>query len=253
MLRAAAALWAREIVKFVRDRGRVVGALVQPLLFWVLLGVGFGGSFTMPGGSPDVAYLTYLFPGMVALVLLFSAIFSTISVVDERQEGFLQAALVAPVPRTAIVLGIVGGGATLAIVQAALFLLLAPLAGLTPSGTGVLVIVAAVVPMALGFTALGFVMAWRLETTRGFHAVMNLVLMPLWFLSGGLFPAESVPAAFRWAMELNPAYYGVEALRAGLVGLETVPGWPLALAINVGFALLLIGAAAATVRRSLFD
>ena len=132
MLTVVRALWLREITKFLRDRSRLVGALVQPLGFWVLLGLGFYGTFQMPGTAPgasEVGYLEYLYPGIIALILLFTAIFSTISVVQERQEGFLQAALVAPVPRTTIVLGLVSGGTTLAVAEAALFLLLAPLLG----------------------------------------------------------------------------------------------------------------------------
>ena len=124
MLTALRALWLREITKFLRDRSRLVGALIQPLGFWVLLGLGFYGTFQMPGAD-DVGYLEYLYPGIIALILLFTAIFSTISVVQERQEGFLQATLVAPVPRLTIVLGLVSGGTTLAVAEAVLFLLLA--------------------------------------------------------------------------------------------------------------------------------
>ncbi|HLT45745.1 MAG TPA: ABC transporter permease [Rubricoccaceae bacterium] len=256
MLRAVAALWTREVVKFVRDRSRLVGALAQPLGFWVLLGLGFGGTFRMPGAEASVPYLEYLYPGIVALILLFTAIFSTISVVEERQQGFLQAALVAPVPRAAIVLGNVLGGTTLALAQAALFLLLAPLVGLAPSLAGLGIVAAAAVPTALAFTALGFVIAWRLETTRGFHAVMNLFLLPMWFLSGAFFPAEGAPAVLRALMYANPAFYGVSALRQGLYWPAEAPGagLPLGLALGVSalFALLLLGLATLTVRRPLF-
>ena len=256
MLRAVAALWTREVVKFVRDRSRVVGALAQPLGFWVLLGFGLGGTFQMPGSDASVPYLAYLFPGIIALILLFTAIFSTISVVEERQQGFLQAVLVAPVPRLALVLGNVLGGTTLALVQAALFLLLAPLVGLTPSLVGLAIVFAAALPTALAFTALGFIMAWRLETTRGFHAVMNLFLLPLWFLSGAFFPAVGAPVALRWVMHLNPAFYGVAALRQGLYWPEAAPGVALPLSLSLAvittFAVVLLGLATWTVRRPLF-
>lgn len=249
------ALWLRELTKFTRDRSRLVGALVQPLGFWVLLGIGFHGAFRMPGAE-EVGYLEYLFPGIVALVLLFTAIFSTITVVQERQEGFLQAALVAPVPRTAIVLGLVSGGATLAVAEAALFLLLAPLVGLVPSLTGLLVVLLAASAMALAFTALGFVIAWRLDTTRGFHAVMNLFLLPMWFLSGAFFPVESVPAPLHGLLYLNPATYGVAALRQGLYLPEAAPGVALPLAVSlagaIAFAAAMLALAVRTVRRPLF-
>ncbi|MDX1531158.1 MAG: ABC transporter permease [Rhodothermales bacterium] len=249
------ALWRREITKFLRDRSRLIGALVQPLGFWVLLGLGFYGSFQLPGAA-EVGYLEYLYPGIIALILLFTAIFSTISVVQERQEGFLQAALVAPVSRTAIVLGLVSGGTTLAVAEAALFLLLAPLVGLTPTLVGLGVVVLAAVLMALAFTALGFTIAWRLDTTRGFHAVMNLFLLPMWFLSGAFFPAAGVPAALRWVMWANPAYYGVAAVREGLYWPAEAPGlvMPLGLALGVAalFAVAMVGLAVHTVRRPLF-
>jgi ABC-2 type transport system permease protein len=251
---AVGALWRREITKFLRDRSRLVGALVQPLGFWVVLGLGFHGTFRIPGAE-DVGYLEYLYPGILALVLLFTAIFSTISVVTERQEGFLQAALVAPIPRTALAFGLISGGATLAVAEVALFLLLAPLAGAAPSAGGVLAALAAAALLALAFCALGFTMAWRLETTRGYHAVMNLFLMPLWFLSGAVFPPESLPALLRPVLYVNPVTYGVAALRQGLYGAEA-PGVALPLAANLGvsalFAAALLAVAVATVRRPLF-
>lgn len=257
MIAVVRALWWREITKFLRDRSRVIGALVQPLGFWVLLGLGFYGTFEMPGAATgDVNYLEYLYPGIIALILLFTAIFSTITVVTERQEGFLQAALVAPVPRTTIVFGLVSGGATLAIAEAVLFLLLAPLVGLTPGLLGLGIVLTATVAMALAFTALGFVIAWRLETTRGFHAVMNLFLLPMWFLSGAFFPATGVPAALRAVMYANPAFYGVAAIRQGLYMPEAAPGVGLPLALTLGvsvaFAVGVLALAVWTVRRPLF-
>ena len=135
------ALWRREILKFVRDRSRLVGALLQPLGFWVLLGLGFRGTFRMPvETAADVGYMEFLFPGIIALILLFTAIFSTIYVVEDRKAGFMQAALVAPGSRVALVLGNVLGGATLALAEAALFLFLMPTIGLTPSLPGLLLI-----------------------------------------------------------------------------------------------------------------
>ena len=128
---AIAALWKRELLKFVRDRKRVLGALAQPIAFWLLLGLGFQGSFQLPGSTPtDVSYMEFLFPGIVVLMILFTAIFSSFSVIEDRTSGFLQAAVVAPVRRSVIALGTVLGGTTLALIQAVLFLLLAPLVGI---------------------------------------------------------------------------------------------------------------------------
>lgn len=249
------ALWKREIIKFMRDRSRLIGALVQPLGFWLVLGIGFYGTFHMPGVE-GLGYLEYLFPGIIALILLFTAIFSTISVVQERQEGFLQAALVAPVSRATIVLGLVSGGTTLAVGHAALFLLLAPFAGYTLTVVGVAIVLLSAFLMALAFTSLGFTIAWRLESTRGFHAVMNLFLLPLWFLSGAVFPVDSLPASVRWVMYLVPVTYGVAAIRMGLYWPEPAHGvtFPLisAVAASALFAAAMLALAVWTVRRPLF-
>ncbi|HEX8299129.1 MAG TPA: ABC transporter permease, partial [Rubricoccaceae bacterium] len=238
MTAAITALWLREIRTFVRDRARVVGAVVQPLVLWALLGFGFDAAFRLPGAAASPDYLAFLFPGIVALVVLFTAIFSTISVVEDRQKGVLHAALVAPQPRLALVLGVLSGGVTLAVVQAALVMLCAPLAGLHPSVSGALAALLACTLTAVALTALGFVMAWRLDTTRGFHAVMNLVLMPLWILSGGFFPIDGAPDVLRWAMLANPVTYGVAAIRIGF-------GTPAGAPVGLGVALAVLAAAAA--------
>lgn len=256
MIPVITALWRREIVKFLRDRSRLLGALVQPLAFWILLGLGFHGTFVI-SGAEEVSYMEYLYPGIITLVLLFTAIFSTISVVLERQQGFLQAALVAPVPRSVIVLGLVSGGATLAVAEAALFLLLAPVAGFYPGVLGILVILLVSALTALAFTALGFIMAWRLDTTRGFHAVMNLFLMPLWFLSGAVFPAGSLPAELRWLVAIDPVTYSVAAIRWGLYAPGeapvVLPHVGFSLVITALFALAMLALAVWTVRRPLFS
>lgn len=256
-LHAVGALWRREIVKFVRDRSRLIGALAQPLGFWLLLGLGFQGTFRMPvEGAADVGYMEFLFPGIIALILLFTAIFSTISIVEERKGGFLQAALVAPTSRTALVLGNALGGTTLAVAEALLFLLLLPLVGLWPGIPGILLVLLVSLLTGLAFTALGFIIAWRMESTRGFHAVMNLFLLPLWFLSGAFFPAEGASVLLRWVMALNPVSYAVSGIRQAIY----LPGEaPVAFAslgvcllVSALFALLLLGLAVHTARRPLF-
>jgi ABC-2 type transport system permease protein len=251
------AVWTlceREIVRFFRQRSRVVGALVQPVVFWVLLGGGLSGSFR-PGGADDVSYLGYFFPGALALVLLFTAIFATISVVEDRRAGFLQGVLVAPVGRSTIVLGQALGGTTLAVFQGLLFLALAPLAGMT-LGLGRIAGVAGVMALvAFGLTNLGLMIAWRMESTQGFHAIMNLVLLPIWFLSGAFFPAGGLPVALQVVMRLDPLTYGVAALRRCLFSDAAVlpgdlPTLGVSLAVSAGFALLAWGGATLVARRS---
>ncbi len=252
MTDAVLALWRREILVFVRDRARVVGVLAQPLLFWVVFGFGFAESVTIPGS--DAGYLQYLLPGMVALTVLFTAIYSTLSVVEDRQSGVLQAVLVSPQPRAAVVLGVVSGGSTLAVGQAALIGVLAPFVGLAPGLAGAAVALLACALLAVTFCALGFVMAWRLKTTRAYHAIMNVLLIPVWLLSGAFFPETGASAAVAAVMRLNPATYGVGLLRYGLHGLpDAIPGSRLGLGVclmvSVGVAAVSVALAARVAQR----
>jgi ABC-2 type transport system permease protein len=206
-------LWQREVVRFLRQRSRVMSALSTPLVFWLLLGSGFRASFRPPGAPEGTGYLEYLYPGIIVLVLLFTAIFSTISIIEDRKAGFLQGVLVAPVSRASIVMGQALGGATLALIQGALFLLLAPIAGIPLSLTAIVGVIFVMALVAFALTSVGLTIAWRMESIQGFHAIMNLILMPVWFLSGAFFPAAGLPFWLGWLMRLNPLTYGMAALR----------------------------------------
>lgn len=248
-MHAVPALWRREVVKFVRDPNRVAGAVLQPVAVWLLLGFGFRGSFRFPTPSGmDIPYLEFLFPGMIALVALFTSIFSTISIVEERHSGFLQAALAAPVRRASLVLGAALGGATLAVGQGLLFFALIPLTGHVPNPLSLALMAGILALVALGFSALGIVVAWQSHTTRGFHAVMNLCLIPLWVLSGAFFPAEGAPGALQWAIRLNPVSYGVDALRTAMYWPQNPPvdasSFALSLAVTGLFAAIVLVLAA---------
>lgn len=248
-------LWWREMVRFVRQRSRLVGAFVQPVLFWLLLGAGLSASFRPPGVPEGTTYVEYFYPGIIALILLFTAIFATISVVEDRREGFLQAVLVAPVSRSSIVLGQVLGGTTLALLQAMLFLVLAPAVGISLSFFSVLAAIVVMFLVAFGLTSLGLVIAWRSDSTQGFHAIMNLILLPIWILSGAFFPAAGLPAWLQWVMKLNPLTYGVAALRRCLY-LPTpalageVPPLLSSLLFTAVFAVVAFIAATSAARRS---
>jgi ABC-2 type transport system permease protein len=228
-------LWRRELVRFFRQPSRVAGAVGSPLLFWLFIGSGLSGSFRLPGAE-GLDYLEYFFPGTVTLVVLFAAIFSTISIIEDRREGFLQGVLAAPVPRAAIAAGKVLGGATLAWLQGAAFLLLAPLAGLRLSVPSLLAAAGVLALLALALTAIGFAFAWSVDSVQGFHAVMNLILVPLWLLSGAVFPLTGAPAWLSALMRIDPLTYGVAALRWTFYGPEVslgegIPGPAGALAI----------------------
>ncbi len=249
------ALWRREMVRFVRQRSRLTGALVQPLVFWLLLGGGLNASFRPAGAAAGTNYVAYFYPGTIALVLLFTAIFATISTVEDRREGFLQGVLVAPVPRWSIVLGQALGGTTLAVVQGVLCLLIAPLVGisLTPLSVAATTVVMTIVALAL--TSLGLIIAWRMESTQGFHAIMNLILIPIWLLSGAFFPATGAPAPLRLLMTINPLTYGMAALRRCLYLTQptlagTVPPLVPSLLVSVAFCAVAFFAAARSANRS---
>ena len=243
----ALSLCQRELVRFLRQRHRIVGALATPIVFWLLIGAGMGRSFHVDGlpGGADATYLQYFFPGTVLMILLFTAIFSTISIIEDRREGFLQSVLVAPAPRMAIVLGKILGGALLAFGQGLLFLLLAPLVGMHLSLVGFLVACAVMFVVAFSLTGLGFCIAWRMTSTQGFHAIMNLFLMPLWFLSGALFPPQNAWGALRWLMRFNPLSYGLAGIWRAIYfdrpsELAALPGWGLIIAVSGAFALLML-------------
>lgn len=249
-LPAIGALWRRELVHFFRQPARVAGAVGSPLLFWLFLGSGLSSSFRLPGAATAGAaagpsYFRFFFPGTITLVVVFAAIFASISLIQDRNAGFLQGVLTAPVSRSAIVLGKVLGGATIAWVQGLLFLLLAPLAGIPFSFRALLAAAGALAATAFAVSALGFACAWRIETVQGYHAVMNLVMLPMWLLSGALFPADGAPIWIALLMRANPLAYGLALLRATLDPAAVPAGsWPpsLTLAVTLGFgALFLVG------------
>ncbi len=237
---AIEALWWRDIVRFYRQRSRIVGALATPLLFWLLLGSGFSGSFRAGGAESSVGYATFFYPGVMVMIVLFTAIFSTISVIEDRREGFLQAVLVAPISRGAIVAGKILGGSTLALGQAAILLAAMPWLDIHPGASGVALAVLVLTLISFALTGLGFIIAWQLDSTQGFHAIMNLVLMPMWLLSGAFFPPQGASSWLRPLIVMNPLTYGVAALREalapGAAGVDA-PSFGFSLGVTFVFAL----------------
>jgi ABC-2 type transport system permease protein len=201
----------RDLLRFFRQRSRLVGALIQPLVFWLVIGSGLQGSF-----KGD--YIQYFYPGIVMLVVLFTSIFTTMSVIEDRHKGFLQAVLVAPASRTALVLGKTGGGVAIALAQAALFLLLSPLAGYDARAVDWPLLAGVLLLTSIGLSSLGFAIAWWLDSTQGYHVVMSLLLIPLWILSGAMFPLEGAAGWIRVLMRVNPMSYCVSGMRRALAG-----------------------------------
>jgi len=248
LLLPAMSLWQREVVRFVRQRSRVIGALGTPVVFWLLIGSGLRNSFRLMAAEDakprEMNFLEYSFPGTLVLIVLFTAMFSTISIIEDRREGFLQAVIAAPVRRTAIVLGKVMGSTTLAVLQAMLFLLLAPLSGIPLTIGSALALAVVLTIVGVGLSGLGFLIAWPMDSTQGFHAVMNLFLIPMWLLSGAFFPASGASRWLAWVMTVNPLTYGVAAVRHALyIGREyatTSPSPTVSIVVTIGFAVVMI-------------
>lgn len=251
---AAYSLWKREILRFTRDRNRLLGSILQPLLLWVLVGSGFHGSFASERAADGASYLEYIYPGTMMLILLFTAIFSTISVVEDRREGFMQSVVVAPIRSMGIVLGKILGGTTVALGEALVFLILAPLVGIAVTGPSFAITVGTLILIGLSMTGLGFRIAWRMESTAGFHAIMNLLLMPMWLLSGAFFPIAGAPEWLAWVMRVNPMTYATAALRYALYYPATdvaggdLPGFAACLGITAAFGLLMLAWSAVALR-----
>jgi ABC-2 type transport system permease protein len=244
VLLPAFTLWWREIVRFYRQKSRVVGVLASPLVFWVVLGSGFGNSFRSARGQGQQHYMDYFYPGTLILIVLFTSIFAMMSLIEDRKEGFLLSVMVAPVPRSAIVLGKVLGGTTLSAVQGMIFLVFAPFAGVHLGPLQVLLVALVVLLVSFALTALGFAIAWPMDSTSAFHGIINLFLIPLWLLSGALFPLSGASVWIRFLMYMNPLTYGVEALRELLYpGMETQFPLPSAIATLLLFSLVMFGLA----------
>ncbi|HUK26112.1 MAG TPA: ABC transporter permease [Terriglobales bacterium] len=230
-------LWLREVVRFYRQRSRVVGVIASPVLFWLVIGSGFGTSFRSGNGAGQQHYLDYFYPGALIMIVLFTSIFTMMSVIEDRKEGFLLSVLVAPVPRSAIVLGKVLGGTTLSTIQGLIFLIFAPFVGVHFTVASFFLLVLTVFLVSFALTALGFAIAWPMDSTQAFHAIINLFLIPLWLLSGALFPLSGASGWLRALMWANPLTYGVEALRALLYpGTRAIASVPASLATLVLFS-----------------
>jgi len=198
-----------------------------------VIGSGFGTSFRSGSAAGGQHYLEYFYPGALIMIVLFTSIFTMMSVIEDRKEGFLLSVLVAPISRSAIVLAKVLGGTTLSAIQGLIFLVFAPAVGVHfgLAQFGLIVLITVLVSFCL--TSLGFAVAWKMDSAQGFHAVVNLFLIPLWLVSGALFPMAGASGWIRVLMLINPLTYGVEALRAALFPAMASPHFPLGSSIAV--------------------
>ena len=211
-------LWLRQVKRYVRSRPRIIASLGQPLLFLLALGFGFGPIFQRAGQGN---YIQFLAPGVIGMTILFTAIFSGIELIWDRQFGFLKETLVAPVPRIVIMLGRTLGGATVAMIQGCIVILICFAAGFRVTNFSSLpYAVLVMILIAVMFTALGTAVASVLSDFQGFQFVMNFLVMPIFFLSGALFPLTNLPKLLEIAANIDPLSYGVDGLRSSLIGLQ---------------------------------
>jgi len=227
------ALWLRDVKRFLRAPSRIIGSIAMPLLFLVFLGFGFSGA-AIPGLPEGVDYLQYLVPGMVGFTMLFGASFAGMSILSDQDVGFLKEILVAPVSRTSIVLGRIAGGSTTALVQAGLILVLSiPLGFEVDSLLSLPLAVVFLVLIAVTFVGFGVALASQFSDSEGFGLVVQFVIFPLFFLSGAIYPVGSLPEPVQLLALANPLTYGVDGLRAVLVGTSSYP-----VAVDLGALVL---------------
>ncbi len=219
-------IWFRDVLRFWRDRVRLVSSLGQPLLFLVVFGSGLSASLGagLTAQLHNVSYVRFLFPGIVAMAVLFTAVFSAISIVWDREFGFLREVLVAPLSRAAVVSGKALGGSTVAMCQGAILLILAPILGVSLDPLLVLELLGLMFLTAFALTSMGILIAARLQSMEAFQMIMNFLIMPMFFLSGAFFPLRGLPAWMSVVTRLDPVAYGVDPMRRLLLGADLAPG-----------------------------
>lgn len=246
-------IWLRDVIRVGRDRSRIVGAMAQPILYLFVFGTGMSRAFTttsaksLPFGGQN--YVVFLYPGILGMAILFTSIFSAISIVWDREFGFLKEVMVAPISRATVAVGKGLGGSTIALGQGIVILLFAPLAGVHLSWQTVLLLIPTMALVAFSLTSLGIVVASRMRTMEGFQMIMNFLMMPLFFLSGAMFPLQRLPGWLTVLTRLNPLSYGVDALRTIVLGPQAQI-YPLTVDIGV---VAIFGAVCMTTAAWLFN
>ncbi len=213
-MNALQVLWRRQVIKYLRSRSRIIGSLGQPLLFLLVFGLGFGKIFEAAGQG---SYIKLLAPGIMIMSVVFTAIFTGIEIIWDRQFGFLKETLVAPVSRFSIMFGKTLGGATVSVIQGVIVFIITLLVGFHPIWAGVVPAIIGLFIIGALFSAFGIALASKLKDMQSFPIVMNFVVMPLFFLSGSLFPLNTAPTVLKILTEINPLTYGVDLIR-GLLG-----------------------------------
>jgi ABC-2 type transport system permease protein len=221
-LRAIYIIWYRDVLRFWRDRSRLIASFAQPLLYLLIFGTGLSsalsGGGSLGGGAAGFSYTQFIYPGIIGMTVLFGSIFSAMSIVWDREFGFLKEVLVAPIDRSAVAIGKALGGATQAMVQGLVLLLLAPIVGVSLSVGTIVAVVPLLFVLAFALSAMGVAIAARMRSMQGFQVVMNFLMMPIFFLSGALFPLGGLPWWMTGLTLVDPAAYGMDPLRRIILG-----------------------------------
>lgn len=234
-------LWLREVKKYLRSRAQIVASLGQPLMYLAVLGFGLGPVFRRAGQG---SYLQFMAPGVIGMTVLFTAMFSGIAMLWDRQFGFLKETLVAPVPRVQIMIGKTLGGATVAVIQGTLVFAVTLLAGFRPSSALAVPVAFLIVALiAIVFSALATAIGSSIKEMQGFQMVMNFLVMPLWFLSGALYPLQGLPAALAVLTRVDPLTYGIDGVRGTMIG-NSHFGVPMDVSVLLGVGILFVIAGA---------
>jgi ABC-2 type transport system permease protein len=215
-------VWLRDTLRYFREKSQLIGSLTRPILWLFILGMGLRGT-AQPVGNFN--YTQFIFPGIVAMTIIFTSIQSAITIIWDREFGFLKEILVAPVPRTSIAIGKGLAGTTLSLIQGGIILLLSPLVNVHFPLVNVLPILLVMILLSFALTGIGIIIAARMTSFQGFGTIMNFVIMPMWFLSGALFPPTNLPWWLKVLVRINPLSYGVDMMRRLVLGFSYYPVW----------------------------
>jgi len=239
-------IWLRDVKRYYRDKPRIIGSFAQPVLFLFVLGSGLASSFAFFGSSRGEDYLNFMFPGIVGMTVLFTSFFGAMSIVWDREFGFLKEVLVSPVSRTSIVIGKILGGSTIAIIQGAIILLFLPLLSNPLTVLDIIKSFGLMFLMAVTISTLGIILASVIKTMQGFQVITNFLLMPMFFLSGAIFPLIDAPRWMVFLSKINPLTYGIDALRYVMLRDSTMQVFPLWLNIVVMLSISAVMSVAGT-------
>ncbi|MCP2604823.1 ABC transporter permease [Candidatus Aminicenantes bacterium AH-873-B07] len=232
-------LWLKEMKRFLRAKSRVIGSLAMPLFFLAFLGLGFN-KMIVPEMLKDINYIRFLIPGIVGMGILFTSTFAGLSVLWDKEFGFLKEIMVAPVSRVSIVIGRIAGGATTALIQGLLILFISFIAGFKIKGIlSFPLTILFMILISTTFIGLGLILASKMKDIHGFGIIMNFIIFPLFFLSGALYPIENLPKIIRYLSYIDPLTYGVDGLRASLIGISSFP-FIMDLIIMIGFSIITV-------------